>query len=553
MAGKYSFILLIHSTIDSKLPRISIDKIKDLPLYSEPELNMTVLFKGIEYPYGICLLNKYCGFDSIILNEESSSDDVSKEIHKHSQSNEEYYTRLNKANQTLGWLVSTHSKEVLTLPVNEAVNIMHDARENHLLQQLPDNPHIGHMIHQSFVNEAYDNIPTDYKLGKLAKSKFNKTQFSRALISTGYIADDRNIISPHPVNSALLSGLTEDEFFKTSYGARKGIVDKHEATPRSGYLERSLVLNLSPIEIAEEDCNASHGFQIEIQSKKHSQTLKGRYYSDNGSEWKIFDGGIGRVGNLYSFRSPITCATPNFKICQKCFGNYNQASKYVGILAGQYIAERLTQLSMRSFHTSGSATLPVNSRVEYFIKNHLVEIVNHEEYSDLIFDTNLDNSIRDEFNNIEGAVNNPNPALNIASYMNTGEVENSDITKVIQDINNLLNTDKSPNLIATYDNFIENILSVGDIHSVYCEIVLANLFVNRHNEVLRYALANSTDPKDWKEKKKYSIREVHSILSSTLSLLFQPNHKTIKNLYAKLQTGKVDEVSVFEKIWANKL
>jgi hypothetical protein len=551
MESKYSFVLLTYSKINNDLEYITIDSLKSLPIYEEPELNKLVLFNKKRYSYGVCLLNKWCGFDNIILTKESSSDDLSKEIHKDSLSNEDYFNRINKVNQLLSWLVSTHSKETLTLPFNEAITIVHSARENHLLQHLPSNPHIGHQVHQTFVNDAYKNIPEEFKLAKLAKSKYNKVQFSRSLVSIGYIADDRNIISPEPVTTALLSGLTEEEFFRTSYGSRKGIVDKHDATPRSGYLERSLVLNLSPIEIAEEDCNSTHGFMIKIQDIRHSKSLKNRYYSNN-TGWVLFDGGAEHVGNSYSFRSPITCASPNFKICQKCFGRYEQRSKFVGILAGQYIAERLTQLSMRSFHTSGSATLPVNNNIETFIKNHLVEIVNYDDHCNLIFDIKVDNHTYQEFKKVEGFVKTANYD-NILSYSNTGEVDNSDITKVIQDINNLLNTDKNPNLAETYSSFITNTLSVGDIYSVYCEIVLANLFVNKDNVVLRYALANSADPKDWVEYKKYSIREVHSILSSTLSLLFQPNHKTIKNLYRKLQTGTVDDVSIFERIWANKL
>lgn len=143
------------------------------------------------------------------------------------------------------------------------------------------------------------------------------------------------------------------------------LVDKNRSTPESGYLERSMVLNLSPIEIAEDDCETNFGLVIKIQSKNHAITLVGKYYSTYNptfvskigitkaiNDWVLFtekdiDSSIGKT---FVFRSPITCQTSNFKICKKCFGEYpGIKSNLVGIIAGQSIAERMTQLSMRTF------------------------------------------------------------------------------------------------------------------------------------------------------------------------------------------------------------
>ena len=52
--------------------------------------------------------------------------------------------------------------------------------------------------------------------------KFNKKQFARSIVGIGYISDDNNIIQDKPITGTLLGGLTEDQFFETSFGTRKG-------------------------------------------------------------------------------------------------------------------------------------------------------------------------------------------------------------------------------------------------------------------------------------------------------------------------------------------
>ena len=48
------------------------------------------------------------------------------------------------------------------------------------------------------------------------------------------IADEKNIINSKPIQTTLLAGLNEDDFFDVSFGARKGLVDKEKVVPESG-------------------------------------------------------------------------------------------------------------------------------------------------------------------------------------------------------------------------------------------------------------------------------------------------------------------------------
>lgn len=44
-----------------------------------------------------------------------------------------------------------------------------------------------------------------------------------------------NKIIPKPVKTHLLAGLSQEDFFRASPGSRKGIADKAQHTPQSGF------------------------------------------------------------------------------------------------------------------------------------------------------------------------------------------------------------------------------------------------------------------------------------------------------------------------------
>ena len=102
----------------------------------------------------------------------------------------------------------------------------------------------------------------------------------------------------------------------------------------SGYLERSLVLNLSPEEFDEDDCKTSFGLVITITCKDHALSLINKYYGNIKPNTKT-EAGIASVDG-------------DWKLFTECFGEINIQSPFIGIITGQSIAERLTQLSMRT-------------------------------------------------------------------------------------------------------------------------------------------------------------------------------------------------------------
>lgn len=365
----YAVYSLLEAKPDMNQDIVTIDNIADLDtsnFYTIFNTTQPIKFQDKIYSYGQILFAKWAKFKYVPFTKFISANELSKQIYLDSKTNYEYHDRLQSIMVRLFWFSSLNYKSPLTFAFSDIANI-HFKEEKQLLKQLPQNPYIGQNIYKAILKRIFNKIPDTHFFGKLLAAKLGKvkTQLTRISGAIGYIADDQNMILDHPITANLIDGLDPDSHFDAAIGSRKGLVDKNRSTPESGYLERSMVLNLSPVEIAESDCGTNFGLLIKIQSKNHAITLVGKYYSAYNpvfvsttgitkaiDNWKLFtEADIDKyIGQTFVFRSPITCQTKNFKICHKCFGEYNGIkSPLVGIIAGQSIAERMTQLSLRTF------------------------------------------------------------------------------------------------------------------------------------------------------------------------------------------------------------
>ncbi len=304
---------------------------------------------GEIFSYGVCLFNKFCGFDKVIITKSLSKKSInliSSEIYNYNNhDNKKFYDALTNLEKQLFFFIS--STNVPSLDVENMVNLKDD-RINNIFKNLPDNNiKLGYYIVEALTNRALENLDENTILYKLYKSgsRFSKAQLARSSIVIGYSANADNIVITRPIKSSLLEGLSEEQYFMVAPATRKSIKDKSRHTPNSGYLERTLVMALSMIEFDLDDCETDKHLSFVVTSNKHAQTLVGKYYRDPNStdrKWKVLDlkTAIDFINRKIEVRSPITCQNPNFKICRKCFGEKNINTKYVGIVAGQTVVER---------------------------------------------------------------------------------------------------------------------------------------------------------------------------------------------------------------------
>lgn len=198
----------------------------------------------------------------------------------------------------------------------------------------------------------------------------------------GLMAKPTGEIVEVPIKSNFKEGLSYHEFLLSSHGARKGRADGALKTANAGYFTRKLVDAAHDVVINEYDCGTTKGITTSALTDNDTVIvpIEERIYGKIAAE-SIVDPVSGSIivqkNNEISktavteikavgitsvrVRSPITCDSRK-GICAMCYG-YDLSSRRiidigsaVGIIAAQSIGEPGTQLTLRTFHSGGSAS-----------------------------------------------------------------------------------------------------------------------------------------------------------------------------------------------------
>ena len=226
--------------------------------------------------------------------------------------------------------------------------------------------------------EDYGGIAVMAKSG----AKGNITQIKQMAGMRGLMSNPKGRIIDLPVKSSFREGLTALEYFISTHGARKGLADTALRTADSGYLTRRLIDVSQDVIILEEDCGTTEGVVITRRAEDpllapleerllgrtvalpivHPET--GEVLGDSGEE--IAEGMVAQIKeadiNQVTVRSPLTCEARR-GLCELCYGRIPATGRRVrrgeavGIIAAQSIGEPGTQLTMRTFHTGGVASV----------------------------------------------------------------------------------------------------------------------------------------------------------------------------------------------------
>tara|TARA_B100000945_G_scaffold320458_1_gene330586 strand:+ start:1176 stop:5168 length:3993 start_codon:yes stop_codon:yes gene_type:complete len=214
-------------------------------------------------------------------------------------------------------------------------------------------------------------------------AKGNIAQIKQMAGMRGLMSDPKGKIIDRPIKSNFREGLTVLEYFISTHGARKGLADTALRTADSGYLTRRLIDVAQEMTIVEDDCG-TEDFRLIEKSKPEDQfkrtilsRIKGRYLakpivdSESGEilvEKNTFvdDAVLSTLSedkiDSVSVFTPLSCSTER-GLCIKCYGgslaNWDPVmiGEAVGIIAAQSIGEPGTQLTMRTFHTGGIASV----------------------------------------------------------------------------------------------------------------------------------------------------------------------------------------------------
>ena len=210
----------------------------------------------------------------------------------------------------------------------------------------------------------------------------NMMQLRQIAGMRGVVANPRGDMISRPIKSNFREGLSVLEYFISTPGARKGLVDTALRTADSGYLTRRLVDVAQELIINDEDPFENNepvpGIYVDLEAgdRPLEVRLLGRILADvatldDGTEIAAgemvtrqlmerlaADSGLTRVRVL----SPLTDNSLQ-GISAKSYGmslatgGIIETGEAVGVIAAQSIGEPGTQLTMRTFHTGGAMEL----------------------------------------------------------------------------------------------------------------------------------------------------------------------------------------------------
>ena len=236
-------------------------------------------------------------------------------------------------------------------------------------------------------DEMRASFPDDNTINRMVTSgaRGNWLQVGNIAGMRGLVSNPRGEVIARPIISSYREGLSVAEYFIATHGARKGLADTALRTADSGYLTRRLVDVAQDVIIREDDCGTTKGISFPIvtenaagewvradnvENEVFARNLaadavneKGTVIAPAGSDVgdvlinELVAGGVREI----MVRSVLTCESL-VGVCAACYGRSLASGiavdlgEAVGIIAAQSIGEPGTQLTMRTFHTGGSAS-----------------------------------------------------------------------------------------------------------------------------------------------------------------------------------------------------
>ena len=254
---------------------------------------------------------------------------------------------------------------------NQKIRIWYDAVtkiEEAMFTELPETE--TYLVEQDKEVEGFSPVHLMADSGARAR----KNPFIQISAIVGLKSKQSGEILSTPIQSSYREGLDVLDYFTSTYGSRKGLVDTAMKTAASGYLTRKLVDVAQDVMITEEDCGTTHGIlkfttnagsigfkisgRVTVEPVIHPTTEATLVESDTFITPQMAEIIEDEEVPSVRVRSILTCETEK-GVCAACYGadltsgQLVNVGEAIGIIAAQSIGEPGTQLTMRTFHTGG--------------------------------------------------------------------------------------------------------------------------------------------------------------------------------------------------------
>jgi DNA-directed RNA polymerase subunit beta' len=273
-----------------------------------------------------------------------------------------------------------------------------------------------------------------------------------------------------PIIASFKEGLSVQEYFISTHGARKGLADTALKTAEAGYLTRRMVDVAQDVVISEPDCGTRQGIWIgalkdgEEIVEPLAERIVGRTLLEDAvdqDERTVVASGtlleeadanaIAQAGfEQVRIRSVLSCESLR-GVCAACYGR-NLASgrivnigEAVGVIAAQSIGEPGTQLTLRTFHIGGTASRIAEQSQITARRSGKVGLVNvitvdHPELGRVVTGRNGEIELLDEQNRVRNKM--AVPYGSVLKTVDGDEVDASDVMYEWDPYSNPICTDR---------------------------------------------------------------------------------------------------------------
>lgn len=196
--------------------------------------------------------------------------------------------------------------------------------------------------------------------------KPSKEQYKQVVLSPILVTGIKGKLVLSPQEKSYSEGVDTGDFFVHGMAARASMVKKTQEVRDPGWLTKQTINTVADSVVSKEDCGTSDGVSMSVDHPD----VDGRYLAKGIGAGPVKLGHnalitptivdhLRKAGvQTVVVRSPLKCRLPQ-GVCQKCYGlgpegHAPEIGTNVGVISGEAIGERSTQLFMKAFHTGGA-------------------------------------------------------------------------------------------------------------------------------------------------------------------------------------------------------
>ena len=193
-------------------------------------------------------------------------------------------------------------------------------------------------------------------------AKGGASQLRQILASPVMVEGPDGMAVPIPIRKSYAEGLPLSDMWTTTYGVRKGVIDRSLAVEIPGVFAKRAIAATMSIVVTTQDCGTLQGVKEPIDDPD----ISGRYLAVPVGSVKrntlltprvIAQLRKARVRDVV-VRSQLKCEATS-GVCRMCYGVAETGSppsigSNIGVENAQYMTEPATQAQMRTFHTGGA-------------------------------------------------------------------------------------------------------------------------------------------------------------------------------------------------------